>query len=212
MVEKVSNLIGVFQNSHLDFSSNREADDDIIGDAYEYLMKNFASQSGKSKGQFYTPAEVSRLIAKVIGIHKDERRQISIYDPMCGSGSLLLRAKAEARHGVSLNGQESDLSTVGMAKMNMIIHGDQTADIRHGDTINNPDGIDTAGKKAMYDNLGKDVELVKRIYDTVVDNAQANWRTVDSRLRLLTKKIKRELPEGIDIDKVMGIIIANNEF
>ena len=138
LVEKVSNLIGVFQNSHLDFSSNREADDDIIGDAYEYLMKNFASQSGKSKGQFYTPAEVSRLIAKVIGIHKDERRQISIYDPTCGSGSLLLRAKAEARHGVSLNGQESDLSTVGMAKMNMIIHGDQTADIRHGDTINNP--------------------------------------------------------------------------
>lgn len=138
LVEKVSNLIGVFQNSRLDFSSNREADDDIIGDAYEYLMKNFATQSGKSKGQFYTPAEVSRLMAKVIGIHKDERRQISIYDPTCGSGSLLLRAKSEARHGVSLNGQESDLSTVGMAKMNMIIHGDQTADIRHGDTINNP--------------------------------------------------------------------------
>lgn len=138
LVEKVSSLIGVFQDSRLDFSGNREADDDIIGDAYEYLMKNFASQSGKSKGQFYTPAEVSRLIAKLIGIDKDERPQISIYDPTCGSGSLLLRAKAEARHGVSLNGQESDLSTVGMAKMNMIIHGDQTADIRHGDTINSP--------------------------------------------------------------------------
>lgn len=82
----------------------------------------------------------------------------------------------------------------------------------HRGTNNYPDGIDTAGKKALYDNLGKDEELVKRIYDTVVDNAQANWRTVDSRLRLLTKKVKRELPEGIDIDKVMGIIIANNEF
>lgn len=138
LVETVSQLIGVFQNSGLDFSSNREADDDLIGDAYEYLMKNFASQSGKSKGQFYTPAEVSRLIAKVVGIDKDERPQISIYDPTCGSGSLLLRAKAEARHGVSVNGQESDLSTIGMAKMNMIIHGEQTADLRHGDTINSP--------------------------------------------------------------------------
>ncbi len=138
LVDTVSNLIGVFQNSGLDFSGNREADDDLIGDAYEYLMKNFASQSGKSKGQFYTPAEVSRLIAKVVGIGKDERPQISIYDPTCGSGSLLLRAKAEAKHGVSVNGQESDLSTIGMAKMNMIIHGEQTADLRHGDTINSP--------------------------------------------------------------------------
>lgn len=82
----------------------------------------------------------------------------------------------------------------------------------HRGTNNYPEGIDTAGKKALYDNLGKDVELVKRIYDTVMDNAQANWRTVDSRLRLLTKKVKRELPDNIDIDKVMGIVIANNEF
>lgn len=82
----------------------------------------------------------------------------------------------------------------------------------HRGTNNYPEGIDTAGKKALYDNLGKDVELVKRIYDTVMDNAQANWRIVDSRLRLLTKKVKRELPDNIDIDKVMGIIIANNEF
>lgn len=138
LVDTVSSLIGVFQNSGLDFSSNREADDDLIGDAYEFLMKNFASQSGKSKGQFYTPAEVSRLMAKLIGIAKDERKQISIYDPTCGSGSLLLRAKAEARHGVSVNGQESDVSTIGMAKMNMILHGEQAADLRHGDTINDP--------------------------------------------------------------------------
>lgn len=137
-VETVSGLIGVFQNSGLDFGSNREADDDLIGDAYEFLMKNFATQSGKSKGQFYTPAEVSRLVAKVVGIDKDERPQVSIYDPTCGSGSLLLRAKAEAKKNVSLNGQESDVSTVGMAKMNMIIHGEQCADIQQGDTINNP--------------------------------------------------------------------------
>lgn len=138
LVETVSGLIGVFQDSGLDFSSNREADDDLIGDAYEFLMKNFASQSGKSKGQFYTPAEVSRLMAKLIGIAQDERKQISIYDPTCGSGSLLLRAKAEAKYGVSVNGQESDVSTIGMAKMNMILHGEQAADLRHGDTINDP--------------------------------------------------------------------------
>ncbi len=144
LVATVSQLIGVFQSSGLDFSSNREADDDLIGDAYEFLMKNFASQSGKSKGQFYTPAEVSRLIAKVVGIGKDERPQISIYDPTCGSGSLLLRAKAEAKTQVSVNGQESDLSTIGMAKMNMIIHGEQTADLRHGDTINSPQHYEIA--------------------------------------------------------------------
>ena len=68
LVDTVSGLIGVFQDEDLDFSNNRAADDDLIGDAYEYLMKNFATQSGKSKGQFYTPAEVSRVMAKVIGI------------------------------------------------------------------------------------------------------------------------------------------------
>lgn len=165
LVETVSGLIGVFQNSGLDFSSNRESDDDLIGDAYEYLMKNFASQSGKSKGQFYTPAEVSRLIAKLIGIGKDERSQISIYDPTCGSGSLLLRAKAEAKHGVSLNGQESDVSTIGMAKMNMILHGEQTADLRHGDTINIPQHYEI-----------KDVSLQQ--FDYVIANppfSQKSW-------------------------------------
>ena len=101
-------------------------------------MRNFASQSGKSKGQFYTPAEVSRIMAKIIGISKDERPMISIYDPTCGSGSLLLRAKAEAKNAASIDGQEKDLATIGMAKMSMIIHGVDDADLRHGDTLNSP--------------------------------------------------------------------------
>ena len=138
LVETVSKLIAVFQREELDFSNNRAADDDLIGDAYEYLMKNFASESGKSKGQFYTPAEVSRIMAKVIGIGKDERQMISIYDPTCGSGSLLLRAKAEAKHNVSIDGQEKDLATIGMARMSMIIHGVDDAELRHGDTLNDP--------------------------------------------------------------------------
>lgn len=138
LVDTVSDLIGVFQREELDFSNNRAADDDLIGDAYEYLMKNFASESGKSKGQFYTPAEVSRIMAKVIGIGKDERQMISIYDPTCGSGSLLLRAKAEAKHNASIDGQEKDLATIGMARMSMIIHGVDDAELRHGDTLNDP--------------------------------------------------------------------------
>lgn len=165
MVETVSKLIAVFQREELDFSNNRAADDDLIGDAYEYLMKNFASESGKSKGQFYTPAEVSRIMAKVIGIGKDERQMISIYDPTCGSGSLLLRAKAEAKHNVSIDGQEKDLSTIGMARMSMIIHGVDDAELRHGDTLNDP--------------LHKENDTTLQTFDYVVANppfSMKGWR------------------------------------
>ena len=165
LVETVSKLIAVFQREELDFSNNRAADDDLIGDAYEYLMKNFASESGKSKGQFYTPAEVSRIMAKVIGIGKDERHMISIYDPTCGSGSLLLRAKAEAKHNVSIDGQEKDLATIGMARMSMIIHGVDDAELRHGDTLNDP--------------LHKENDTTLQTFDYVVANppfSMKGWR------------------------------------
>lgn len=137
-VDTLTKLIAVFQKDFLDFSSNRAGDDDIIGDAYEYLMKNFAAESGKKKGQFYTPAEVSRLMALILGINQDDREQISIYDPTCGSGSLLLRAKTEALHGVSIFGQELDGATRGMAVMNMYLHGVDDAEIQVGDTIEKP--------------------------------------------------------------------------
>ena len=75
MVDRLTNLVGIFQKPELDFSQNRADHDDILGDAYEYLMRHFATESGKSKGQFYTPAEVSRVIARVIGISPDTRRQ-----------------------------------------------------------------------------------------------------------------------------------------
>ena len=138
LVDTVSNLIGIFQSSGLDFGKNRASDDDLMGDAYEYLMKHFASESGKSKGQFYTPAEVSRIMAKVIGLQNAKGVSATIYDPACGSGSLLLRALAETPNGATLYGQEKDSATVGLAKMNMILHGENTADIKQGDTINNP--------------------------------------------------------------------------
>ena len=139
-VDTLSKLVTAFTKNALDFSSNRAGDDDLLGDAYEYLMKNFASESGKSKGQFYTPGEVSRVMAKVIGIHQDLHENISIYDPTCGSGSLLLRALSESLHpnNTALFGQEKDINNVGMAKMNMILHGYECSYIQQGDTLNNP--------------------------------------------------------------------------
>ena len=138
-VETLGKLIAVFQNDNLDFSKNRAADDDLIGDAYEYLMKNFATESGKSKGQFYTPAEVSRVMANVIGLSNAKNgKKTTIYDPTCGSGSLLLRAMCETPEGATIYGQEKDNATVGLAKMNMILHNEIYADIKQGDTINDP--------------------------------------------------------------------------
>ena len=139
MVDTLSKLIAVFENDALDFSHNRAADDDLLGDAYEYLMKNFAAESGKSKGQFYTPAEVSRVMAKVLRIDELDRAEQSIYDPTCGSGSLLLRALAEASNPrVSICGQEKDSSTAALAKLNMLLHGISNADIKVGDTLADP--------------------------------------------------------------------------
>jgi len=139
MVDSLSKLIGVFENDALDFSHNRAADDDLLGDAYEYLMKNFAAESGKSKGQFYTPAEVSRVMAKLLRIDELDRAEHTIYDPTCGSGSLLLRALAEASNPrVSIFGQEKDSSTAALAKLNMLLHGISSADIKVGDTLADP--------------------------------------------------------------------------
>jgi type I restriction enzyme M protein len=139
MVQRLTNLIGIFQKPELDFSQNRAEHDDILGDAYEYLMRHFATQSGKSKGQFYTPSEVSRVIAKVIGIAPgNTRASTTAYDPTCGSGSLLLKVAAEAGKHITLEGQEKDVSTAGLARMNMILHDFPTATIMQGNTLSSP--------------------------------------------------------------------------
>ena len=138
MVDRLTSLIGVFQDEALDFSKNRAQDDDLLGDAYEYFMRKFATQSGKSKGQFYTPAEVSRVLAKVININEAESQKNTLYDPTCGSGSLLLKAAAEAPKGVTIYGQEIDNSTAALAKMNMILHNMPTAEIWQDNTLSRP--------------------------------------------------------------------------
>jgi type I restriction enzyme M protein len=122
----------------LDFRRSRTEGDDLLGDAYEYLMRHFATESGKSKGQFYTPAEVSRVLAKVIGIGPHTRQDQTVYDPTCGSGSLLLKAAAEAPRGITIYGQEKDNATWALSMMNMILHGNEVADIQKGDTLTSP--------------------------------------------------------------------------
>ena len=139
MVGRLTNLIAIFENKALDFSKNRADGDDILGDAYEYLMRHFATESGKSKGQFYTPAEVSRIIAQVIGIRNARTStDTTVYDPTCGSGSLLLKVADEAKTSVTLYGQEKDAATSGLARMNMILHNYPTALIVQANTLADP--------------------------------------------------------------------------
>ena len=155
-VEKLGNLVAIFENPALDFSQNRAENDDILGDAYEYLMRHFASESGKSKGQFYTPSEVSRIMAKAIGITPaNSKAATTAYDPTCGSGSLLLKVAAEAGKHITLEGQEKDVTTAGLARMNMILHDFPTANVLSGNTL--------------FDPKFKDGEQL-RTYDYVVAN------------------------------------------
>ncbi len=163
MVEKLSNLVAIFEKPELDFSKNRADNDDILGDAYEYLMRHFASESGKSKGQFYTPSEVSRIIAKVIGIGPANAvAATTVYDPTCGSGSLLLKVADQAGKHITLEGQEIDVTTAGLARMNMILHDFPTANILQGNTLSNP--------------KFKDGEML-RTYDYVVANPPFSMKT-----------------------------------
>ena len=167
-VERLTNLINIFNSPQLDFSQNRAEHDDILGDAYEYLMRHFATQSGKSKGQFYTPAEVSRVIAKVIGISpQNTKASTTAYDPTCGSGSLLLKVAAEAGKHITLEGQEKDGTTAGLARMNMILHDFPTATIMSG------------GEETLANPKFKDGEQL-RTYDYVVANppfSDKTWTT-----------------------------------
>ncbi len=153
IVERLTNLIAIFENKALDFSKNRAEGDDILGDAYEYLMRHFATESGKSKGQFYTPAEVSRIMAQIIGISEAHTsNDTTVYDPTCGSGSLLLKVGDEANAKVTLYGQEKDTATSGLARMNMILHNNPTALIKGGhSTLANPLYLGEDGKLKTFD-------------------------------------------------------------
>lgn len=160
LVDKVSGLISVFQNPAIDFKNNRASGDDIIGDAYEYFMMKFAQESGKSKGQFYTPSEISRIIARLIGIGNIQAtpmKKWTLYDPAAGSGSLLIRSADEAPVNVNgdtivtIFGQEKDHATAGLAKMNLILHQKGTGEIKKGNTLVDPAFIDDFGELKKFD-------------------------------------------------------------
>lgn len=152
LVETVSNLVRIFNDNSLDFSKNSAEGDDILGDAYEYLMRHFATDSGKSKGQFYTPAEVSRILAKVIGItYNNATTQTSAYDPTCGSGSLLLKVMSEAGKTIDLYGQEKETATANLAHMNMILHNAETATITADNTLTRPAYKEEDGSLKRFD-------------------------------------------------------------
>lgn len=165
MVDKLTDLITIFENPALDFSKNRAEGDDILGDAYEYLMRHFASDSGKSKGEFYTPAEVSRVLAKVIGVKKVSKEQQIIYDPTCGSGSLLLKVAEEIDSKVNLYGQEKTVVTAALARMNMFLH-------------NNPEAVIEKGQSTLSNPLHKNNQGNLKTFDFVVANppfSSKNW-------------------------------------
>jgi len=151
MVGTLTALVNIFSREELNFSKNRADGDDILGDAYEYLMRNFATESGKSKGQFYTPAEVSRIVATVAGVSRATSPKQSVYDPTCGSGSLLLKAAETAAVPISIFGQEMDIATRGLARMNMIMHNRATAEIAQGDVIAEPHFLANATTLQTFD-------------------------------------------------------------
>ncbi len=149
MVDRLSNLVAIFGG--IDLSANRAEGDDLLGDAYEYLMRHFATESGKSKGQFYTPAEVSRILAKVVGITLETRQDQTVYDPTCGSGSLLLKVADEAPRGLSIFGQEMDNATAALARMNMILHDHPTAEMWKDNTLSAPYWKNSDGSLKTFD-------------------------------------------------------------
>lgn len=149
MQDRLSKLVAIFEK--LDFRANRAEGDDLLGDAYEYLMRHFATESGKSKGQFYTPAEVSRIMAKVVGIGANTRQDQTIYDPTCGSGSLLLKAADEAPRGLSIYGQEMDNATWALSRMNMFLHDYPTHEVARGNTLADPQFKNPDGNLMTFD-------------------------------------------------------------
>ena len=169
MVDKLTGLIAIFQRDEFNFKNNKAGGDDILGDAYEYLMRNFATESGKSKGQFYTPAEVSRILAKVVGIDRITERteNYSVYDPACGSGSLLIRAADEAPFEIAIYGQEKETTTAGLAKMNLVLHNKAAGEIKAANTFSDP----------QYFEEGSHDEVLKRFDFAVVNPpfSLKNW-------------------------------------
>jgi type I restriction enzyme M protein len=180
MVDRLSKLIAIFDKPSLDFRGNRAEGDDLLGDAYEYLMRHFATESGKSKGQFYTPAEVSRVMAKVIGLGAARSPKQTVYDPTCGSGSLLLKAHDEALGAtgfdLALYGQEMDNATHALARMNMILHNCPTAEIWKDNTLSTPHFKDKSGNLKTFDFVVANPPFSMKAWSNGFKAAEDAWK------------------------------------
>lgn len=185
-IDLLTNLISIFENPGLNFKNNRAEDDDILGDAYEFLMRHFAKDSGKSKGQFYTPSEVSRILAKVISVDKADKPSYTVYDPTCGSASLLLKVVDESKKGLTIYGQEKDIATKGLAIMNMWLHGHPEAEI--------------AGKNTIADPQHKENGKLKR-FDYVVANPPFSVKNWSNGISPINDEYNRFRGYGIPPDK-----------
>lgn len=175
-VDRLTNLIAIFEKPELNFGKHRAENDDLLGDAYEYLMRHFATESGKSKGQFYTPAEVSRVIAQAIGISPENTKgATTAYDPTCGSGSLLLKVAAEAGKQITLEGQEKDVTTAGLARMNMILHNFPSANILSGNTLADPKFRD-GNNLRTYDYVVANPPFSDKAWRNGIDPANDPWQ------------------------------------
>ncbi|MDD3877836.1 MAG: N-6 DNA methylase [Bacteroidales bacterium] len=192
MVDRLTNLLAIFEKPALDFSKNRAGGDDILGDAFEYLMKKFATESGKSKGQFYTPSEVSKVIAKVLSI-KNATNKTTFYDPTCGSGSLLLKAVDEADGKGTIYGQEKDVATAALARMNMILHGQEAIEIHRG-------------QSTLSDPFFKDSNGYLKTFDFVVANppfSSKNWTNGFNPQDDLYQRFERDDEESLHTGKTV---------
>lgn len=204
-----------------------EYDDDALGDAYEYLISQFASESGKKAGEFYTPQPIARLISKIVASEREKKRGFSIYDPCCGSGSLLLQIKNYIHKGTSRDedysshvifyGQELNYQTYNLCRMNMLLHKVSASN----QTINNGDSL----KDDWPENTeGKDRKLITN-FDAVVMNPPYShkWEPKDtdildsrfSRYEKLAPKSAADyafLLHGfyhLKTDGVMGIVLPH---
>ena len=133
--------------SHIETKDN-EVPADVVGDAYEYMIGEFATMAGKKAGSFFTPQQVSEVMAQIVAPQEKDR----VYDPTCGSGSLLIRAaKKGGLDKVSIYGQEVNNSAISMARMNMFIHDIKDAHIAWGDTLANPQHLDSDGNLMKFE-------------------------------------------------------------
>lgn len=172
---------------------------DVIGDAYEYMIGEFATLAGKKAGSFFTPQQVSEIMAQIVHPVENDR----VYDPTCGSGSLLIRA---ARKGgfdkVGMYGQEVNSSAISMARMNMFVHGIKDADIRWGDTLANPQHLDADGNLMKFDCIVANMPFSKDKWaEGFNPGGEVSVDEDDENKKLTTKGKKKEFKMEAGLDR-----------